>query len=191
MVCLLQVSDECANYDRDPEGTPGPSTPAGPCGACSRIVEAARLAVDRAERALDHLARLPTWRSRAAQKTVASDDETTLSGWKGHPSGFVRVSPEEVREVATNIGHVLHPDAARDQPDAAGYFPGRARASHAEKQLALLVPGMPIGVSKPLCDDCRAFLRALAQAKAESIVVGDIDDCWIFQPTGMVQQIAW
>lgn len=191
MVCLLQVADECANFVREASAGEAPATPGGPCKACSEVIGTARRAVERAESALDALAALPEWRSRAAQKSVASDGEITLSGWKGKPVGFARVSPDEVREVAARIGHELHPDAARDQPNVAGYFTGRARACHAEKQLVLLLPGVPIGVSKPLCDDCRAFLRALARARGESIVVGDIDDCWIFQPTGMVQQIAW
>jgi hypothetical protein len=191
VVCLLQVSDECANLSRDFPSAGDPGTAGGPCAACAAVVASARRAVEHAEEALEALATMPRWRSRGAQKTVASDGERTLSGWKGEVSGFVRVSPDDVRQVASRIGHVIRPDAARDQPMALGYFAGRARASHAEKQLALLVPDMPIGVSTPLCEDCRAFLRALAQARGEPIVVGDIDDCWIFQPTGMVQQIAW
>ena len=80
-------------------------------------------------------------------QTIASDGVKTINGWTGSvPDGYVRTSPEEVRDYSLKIGHSLQSKGAADQLHTDRGFPGMSRASDAEKQLTLAAPDHPIGV---------------------------------------------
>jgi hypothetical protein len=115
------------------------------------------------------------------KKTTASDDSKTLSGWKNDkPRGFAHASAEDVRATSNEIGHELKPHVFdRD-------FPGQYNASHAEKQLSITSPNDPIGVSRPMCADCRSYFSKLAQNRGVEQVVTDPDGTRIFKPDGQV-----
>jgi uncharacterized Zn-binding protein involved in type VI secretion len=126
-------------------------------------------------------------------KTVASDGDQTLSGWSGKSNqgqrqGYKEVPPREVETLSQKIGHDLAPSGATDQVNRGG-FRGKFNASHAEKQLAILKPNKPIGVSKAMCPDCQGFFSKLAQYRGRSQVVGDPQVTRIFYPDGSVVKI--
>jgi len=114
-------------------------------------------------------------------KTVASDGEKTLSGWgENKPDGYARASAESVKAKSEEIGHELEPHPYdRD-------FEGQYHASHAEKQLSIVKPDDPIGVSKPMCSDCQNYFSKLAGATGKDQVVTDPDGTWIFYADGTV-----
>ena len=103
-------------------------------------------------------------------KTTASDDALTLSGWKQpRPTGFDGATARRVERLAKKISHKLEPHVVYDQKG----FPGSFSACHAEKQVALLSPNHPVGVSKPMCVDCRKFFSKLARSRNVDQVVTD------------------
>ena len=126
-------------------------------------------------------------------KTVGSDGNKTLSGWKPEnvPEGFASAKPSQVAELSDEIGHKLKPSALDNltksdgtiDPDA---FPGRYYASHAEKQLAVTNPNEPIAVTRPMCKDCYVFYQKLAQSRNSPQVVTDPDVTRVFWPDGTV-----
>jgi len=96
------------------------------------------------------------------RKVVASDGAHTMSGWSlPRPRGYEHVAPEKIAQYAEQIGHELKATGASDQ-ETSGGFPGMYFASHAEKQLTILRPGEPIGVTGILCTDCRQFFLLAA-----------------------------
>jgi hypothetical protein len=96
-------------------------------------------------------------------QTIASDGVKTINGWTGSvPDGYVRTSPEEVRDYSLKIGHSLQSKGAADQLHTDRGFPGMSRASDAEKQLTLAAPDHPIGVSRDMCNDCQGWFQSRA-----------------------------
>ncbi|MGH9280305.1 MAG: hypothetical protein ACRD12_19670 [Acidimicrobiales bacterium] len=123
-------------------------------------------------------------------KAAASDSERTLSGWKQpRPPGFVDASPEEVRDLSTEIGHRLAPAGGRDRISGGG-FEGKYQASHAEKQQAIRRPNEPNAVSEPMCADCTSFYQPLAIHRNRAQVVTDPHATYVFRPDGTVDKIA-
>lgn len=128
-------------------------------------------------------------------KVVASDGCTTLSGWDGKttsaPSEFSRVTPEEIRAYSAKIGHNLEPTKGLDvNPFTQKGFAGKYNASHAEKQMTILSPNKPIGVSKEMCDDCIQFFSKQAQYTGKTQVVTDPEVTRIFMPDGSIKEIS-
>jgi hypothetical protein len=119
-------------------------------------------------------------------KTVATDGEKTLSGWQGktnsRPEGFSEVTPEQVSDYSSKIGHDLKPHIL-DQKSSGGWS-GKYNASHAEKQLAILRPGEPIAVSEKMCPDCVEFFQKHAQYTGKPQIVTDPTGTRIFHPDG-------
>jgi len=115
--------------------------------------------------------------SKFKDKTVAADGDKTLSGWaEPKPDGYVHVPPEKVREVGENFGHEFQPHF-RDNG-----VPGRYHASHAEKQLIVHNADHPIGVSKRMCDDCKAFFSEMSMDTGKPLIVTDPDGTRVFLP---------
>ena len=111
----------------------------------------------------------------------------TLSGWtQPRPAGFSGASPQEVRTLANEIGHELPPNGGLDQVRRGG-FPGQYKASHTEKQLAVIRPNDPIAVSEPMCGDCRGFFQRLAVHRNRRQMVTDPAGTWIFRPDATVE----
>ena len=89
-------------------------------------------------------------------KTVASDSIKTISGWKYIPEGYTKTSPEVVNKYSASINHTPKAAGGADQIKNGG-FKGKYNSSHAEKQLLTAKPNEPIGVSRNMCSDCKAF----------------------------------
>ncbi len=134
---------------------------------------------DAAERAADARA------DRNPRKCYAADGpeaDLTQSGW-GHSEGdgIALVSTDAVAARCDEIGHALKPSGASDNGE-----PGRYNASHAEKQQAIARPNEPVGVSNPMCSDCKNFFSKLAQSTGRQQVVTDPDVTRVFNPDGTV-----
>lgn len=106
----------------------------------------------------------------------APDGTTTLSGW-----GRDVHSLDPVQRLSKQIGHPLEPSPL----DAPGYR-GSYNLSHAEKQLAVIKPNEPVGVSKVMCLDCQRFYQRLASARGRAQVVADPAGVRVFLPNGTV-----
>lgn len=117
-------------------------------------------------------------------KTVSSNEKKTLSGWGSKkPDGYERVFAEQVKAKSQEIGHELksHP---YDRDYAGQYF-----SSHAEKQMSILSPNHPIGVSKPMCVDCKGYFSKLAQFNNADQIVADPKAIRVFRSDGTVEKI--
>ncbi|MGQ0602473.1 MAG: RHS repeat-associated core domain-containing protein, partial [Anaerolineales bacterium] len=62
--------------------------------------------------------------------------------------------------------------------------PGQWHASHAEAQMAALVPDQPVGVSNHMCSTCQKFYSAIANHRGVPQVVADPARVRIFHPGG-------
>lgn len=122
-------------------------------------------------------------------KTTASDGINTVSGYspnrislrtRNNLDGVTDVSPNEVMNRADEINHTLNENSSLDNG-----IPGQASASHAEKQLMTRRPGDPIGVSKPMCNNCKVFAQKQANNLGQDVVVTDPDGTYIFEPGGI------
>lgn len=92
------------------------------------------------------------------KKTFASDGVWVISGWVlPRPSGAAPYDVQDVLTLQRQIGHAIKDLGMRDHGVV-----GSQRASHAERQVALLSPRQPIGVTKPMCSDCQEYFRRLA-----------------------------
>jgi len=117
-------------------------------------------------------------------KTVSSNDVKTMSGWSAKkPQGYEPVSAEKVRDQSELIGHEIksHP---YDRAYKGQYF-----SSHAEKQLSIVSPNHPIGVSKPMCNDCQGYFSKLAQYTKVEQVVADPKVVRVFKVDGVIEII--
>lgn len=102
-----------------------------------------------------------------------------MSGWKQpRPEGFKGATAEEVKANADKIDHELEPHPFDKD------FPGQYNASHAEKQMSVVSPDHPIGVSKPMCTDCQNYFSKLSKYNKADQVVTDPDGTWLFKPDG-------
>jgi phage-related protein len=113
----------------------------------------------------------------------------TVSGWDPAP-GFQQAT-EAVLKKADEIGYKPRGGGAYDKvqdPVTKQYVTreGIYYASHAEKQMSVVAPGKPIGVSLPMCIDCKDYFSALAKHTGQPQVVADPDMVRIFFPDGRV-----
>jgi hypothetical protein len=139
-----------------------------------------RAALNRAEDAREAL---PKTR-KFDQKTVSADGGKTMSGWEEpRPDGYDFATPHEVRDYSKEIGHDLRSSGARDHVGDGG-FDGAASASHAEKQMAVAHPNDPLGVSKPMCNDCQQFFQQHARFQGKPQTVTDPLGTWRFPADG-------
>lgn len=117
-------------------------------------------------------------------KTVSSNEKKTLSGWsQKRPGGYERVSAEQVKAKSLAIWHEIksHP---YDWDYVGQYF-----SSHAEKQISILSPNHPIGVSKPMCIDCKGYFSKLARYNNVDQIVADPKAIRVFRADGTVEKI--
>lgn len=129
-----------------------------------------------------------------ASKAIAARDAiTTVPEGKTvarSPAGLERTSGwgsdikslDPVRELSKKIGHEPQ---ANPMLDAAGQ-PGSYNLSHAEKQVAAVSAGGPIGVSRIMCMDCQIFFKKLANHLGKPVVVADPAGVRVFFPDGRV-----
>jgi len=107
----------------------------------------------------------------------APDGTQTVSGW-----GNDVHSLDKVKALSEEIGQPLSPTPALDAPG----YPGSYNLSHAEKQLAVIRPNQPIGVSRVMCLHCQQFFQRLANATGRPQIVADPSGIRIFVPQGTV-----
>lgn len=91
-------------------------------------------------------------------------------------------------DYSKEIGHQLKSSGGMDQVKNGG-FKGKYLASHAEKKMAINSPNQPIGVSKPMCRDCKEFFKKHAQYQGKDQIVTDTKVTRIFHPDGNVTKI--
>ena len=116
-------------------------------------------------------------------KKVASDHERTLSGWSSdRPTGFHPPNDQEVLRVTEEMGYPRRSMGCRDHG-----IKGRALASHAERQEALIARESRIGVSGRLCNDCPGWFRSYSQHTGKTWYVTDPDGTWVFRPDGSIK----
>ena len=116
-------------------------------------------------------------------KKVASDHERTLSGWSSdRPIGFHSPYDQEVLRVTDEMGYPRRSMGCRDHG-----VKGRALASHAERQEALIAHESRIGVSGRLCNDCLGWFRSYSQHSGKTWYVTDPDGTWVFRPDGSIK----
>jgi RHS repeat-associated protein len=166
----------CKEPDEDEEGTAKP-TPSDDDLEEKKIVARANMqaAVDEAE-------------NRSGVKTVAvagdpreDDERWYLSGTK-QVDGFEDVDAHDTRAA-------LDPDGSKGLfPPTPGCVdngdPGSYNASHAEIKAAADHPGQPIGVSKPMCDNCQQAMSKIADIQQQPVVVADPNGTHVFYPGG-------
>ena len=120
---------------------------------------------------------------------ATAQDRWTMSGWGNDWGVFLTNTflfeygrnPERF----TQLGYQLQ--APRAAFLDAGVI-GRYWATHAEKQLSYRAPNEPIGVNRPMCDDCQNFFKQLAQRTSQIQVVADPSVTRIFYPNGQVEE---
>ena len=116
-------------------------------------------------------------------KKVASDHERTLSGWSSdRPIGFHSPNDQGVLRVTDEMGYPRRSMGCRDHG-----VKGRALASHAERQEALIAQESRIGVSGRLCNDCPGWFRSYSQHSGKTWYVTDPDGTWVFRPDGSLK----
>lgn len=132
-----------------------------------------------------------------AGEPLTSDKDPYISGSKPVP-GFEDVDPHDTRAVFDPNGAkaAADPDGSKGTnpfPPAPGCVdngdPGSYHAGHAEIKAAADQPGEPIGVSKPMCDNCQNAMSQHAQDTGQTIVVSDPDDTHVFHPNGHQETI--
>jgi hypothetical protein len=112
----------------------------------------------------------------------------TASGWKFTPErSAIKVTPEQVKKHAEEIGHTLTPNSLLDQQKRGG-FPGRYHASHAEKKQIVARPNAQVGVNLPMCDDCIEFFKREARYRKKTQIVSDRQATRVFEPDGTVTE---
>jgi hypothetical protein len=148
-----------------------------------RSLDRANEAHDRATRAHGEL-RPP---SRFEDKTVASTNRLTMSGW-GHRDldGFEYVRPEEVKRMADNMDFEIRGAGAADYAGNEPGFKGKHHASHAEAQQLARHPGQPVGVDRGMCDVCQGMFRETARVSDQPLLVQDPHGTRLFLEDGTV-----
>jgi hypothetical protein len=58
--------------------------------------------------------------------------------------------------------------------------------SKAEKQMSIISPNDPIGVSKSMCRDCQNYFSKLAQSEGIDQIVTDPKGTWTFHSDGSI-----
>lgn len=123
-----------------------------------------------------------------SEKTVSSDGDKAVSGHSPNrisnkfrqSEGVKDTSPNDVLDYGENqLGHEFNKNSSIDNG-----VDGQASASHAEKQLMTSRPRDPIGVSRPMCSNCKAMAQKHADFIKEDYVVTDPDGTYIFEPGG-------
>ena len=84
-------------------------------------------------------------------------------------------SEPEVQDILRQMGALFDDVSA----------PLRVPASHAERQLAVAVPGArALGSSRDGCGACQRFFSTLAQQRGAGLVIADPNNVWIFLANG-------
>ncbi|MFJ6166014.1 LamG-like jellyroll fold domain-containing protein [Micromonospora orduensis] len=120
--------------------------------------------------------KLPPVKGKAQAQTP---NTSTLSGWSGSAGGHTRVPPQTVLGLTAQMGGPVTPGRFMDHGVDGQYY-----ASHAERQAAIADPNQPIGVDRPMCDDCIDWFKSLAKHRGVEQRVTDPTGVNIFRPDG-------
>ncbi len=165
---------------RDPEGKPLTT---------EKAVEAAQKNLEAANEAAEIVAKA----SGLEKKTiaVAISGLPSMSGWthwavEDEEAGLLEfensaVANESVLDYMYGLAD-RHGYAIKEHKLFDHGVPGRYYASHAEKQLSVVYPDEPIGVSKRMCGNCLGYFQAVANDRDEQQVVVDVRDVNVFDP---------
>jgi hypothetical protein len=157
----------------------------------SKVTRALAEGAENLERArVAHRALRPT--GKFESKAVGSGGgDLSVSGWKEHPDGFVKVPPERIRDLSDQIGHDLRPakPSFLDGKRYPGGWDGKFNASHAEKQLGDMHPGKSVAVDLPMCTDCKTFFAKYAHDVGRPQIVTDPDVTRVFLPDERVVEV--
>ena len=114
---------------------------------------------------------------------AASPQGVTVSGYTFVPERPVlNVTPADVRRRAAGIDHPVR-GSKNDQGIRGQYFD-----SHAEKKQIVANPDQPVGVSRPMCNDCVGFFSREARARGSAQVVTDPFTTRVFEPSGRITE---
>lgn len=136
------------------------------------------------------------------RKTIAvSDDIATISGWdslnrkwklaiKQNNGISLEQDESEVKKYYLNFQTEFNQYGYKtrvwdlDPKDDLG----KHYRSHAEKQISVINPDKPIGVSRGMCEeDCYPYFYAAAQIRRQNIIIADPNGIWVFYPHGQVK----
>ncbi len=120
-----------------------------------------------------------------SKKTIAGVErgERTISGWKQQP-GYIQAT-DLVMARCEEIGYSLRSAGPLDKG-----VQGRYNASHAEKQISVIHPDQPIGVSSEMCLDCQEYFKALVRHTGNIQVIADPKTVRIFRLDGSVDELS-
>lgn len=136
------------------------------------------------ERAIDEHMKLGR---KYRKNTIASDGIKTINGWSENtPEGFSRANPKEIHDYSQNsLGYEIERSGGLDYGGNKDEgFPGKRRASDAEKQLIFQKSNEPIGVSREMCQDCTNFFEKEAQYRECSLAVSEPGGTNVFDKNG-------
>jgi RHS repeat-associated protein len=147
-------------------------------------VEESRAAFDRAANAAAVL---------GGQKAVAAGGDGVYASGTEPVPGFGHVDPDGVR---TGLdGRSSPPGSTLFPPSDPAFLdrgdPGSYNASHAEMKTATDQPGRPIGVSRPVCDNCGPALSQVAQDNGQPQVITDPNGTHVYHPDGGYDFLGW
>lgn len=136
------------------------------------------------------------------RKTIAvSDNIATISGWDS-------LNIKWKQAIIQNNGITLEQDTSKVKTyylslktefNQYGYQTkvwnldpkddlGKHYRSHAEKQISVINPDKPIGVSRGMCEeDCYPYFYAAAQIRQQNIIIADPNGIWVFYSNGQVK----
>mgnify|MGYP000093434683 FL=1 len=146
------------------------------------LIDLAHAACERAKTLKQSIKNIVPKIRNSGKKTVASDSIQAISGWT-IVDGYTTISPEEVSEYCSSIGHIPTPTGAADQVHRGG-FAGKYNCSHSEKKILTQIPNEIIGVSKKMCGDCIEFCTKQAQHTQKVVIVADPNKIYVFLPNG-------
>lgn len=127
-------------------------------------------------RAVEEYERLVELDEDYENSTIASDGIKTINGWGTDiPEGYSRADPRQISEYSTTVlEYEIQKSGGLDYGGVkAEGFPGKRRASDAEKQLIFQKKDEPIGVSRTMCKDCKEFFKREAEKRKTPQVVAE------------------
>lgn len=126
----------------------------------------------------------------SSDKTIATTVHGhSVSGYKPLPESKVSATPEQVAQhVNERLKLTLKPAGGHDVAGNEPGFPGKYHASHAEVQQMVARPNEPVGVSKDMCESCRAIFKAEAKYQNRAQIVSDPQATRVFEPDGTVTE---
>lgn len=145
--------------------------------------EAMRSSQSAREKALE---RYGEFKAKQRKKTVAAEPSggITISGYKQIAEVETQATVQAVKSHSKEIGH----ESPGHVHDPKGGAKGDYYSSHAEKKRIVDAPNQPVGVSRPMCEDCIPFFRKEAAHRGRTQVVSDPECTRVFEPDGTITE---